>query len=855
MKKKLLIPKLCILLAFLSASTLFAQVTPGIPPEGIIYQAEARQADGKLLTNKELEVKIEILEDSPDGTPVWEGNYVVYTDKYGLFTLMIGETSSSTYNFEDIDWENHAHFLKVHLYDGKTWLNLGTTQFLSVPYAMHAKTASNAFNAIETDPVFQSSNAFWITSVNITSWNTAYGWGDHSLAGYLKNELDADPTNELQNWSNLPDIPADIADGDNVDDADADPTNEIQELSIEGNLLSISDGNTVLLPDYITVIGSYYYGDMDNDGYGNAFNALWLPQQITPPAGYITNDADCNDDDGDINPDAIEINDGIDNDCDGEIDEDPASGVNAGEARYLDFNLVEGVACLYPVETLDRLTYAAISPDLFNQSELCGTCIKVTGPEGSAVFKIVDQIGDCEGINCGLNDLDLSYEGFDLIGDPVQGIIPISWTIVPCTNDKDEDGWTVEQGDCNDENSAIYPGAQEICDGVDNDCDGTTDEGCAVENCLSKVTDFLNCMESNCTELDDFACANSQCAAELNLAFQCLDLNCIVAIMGNEESLPFDGTWTAAMKAEYFIAQCGSQDEDGDDYAPYEGDCNDGDDTVYPGAQETCGDGIDQDCDGTDAVCGDNDGDGYSPEMGDCDDNDIERHPGAEELCNGIDDNCDEIVDNVSPDGHTWYEDSDGDGYGNPATSTVTCDPSSDWTMDNYDCNDNDDNVYPGAQEICGDGIDQDCSGGDLACDEDEDGIPDDDDNCPGLANPGQEDGDEDGIGDVCDNCPDIANADQADTDGDGIGDACEVQEYISIPPGYTINLRNNIDIYDIIDAQVLVLDAFTTDLSTVEYFRSEGIIVLAHMSVGTCEDWLSDAGDLIDELKGYHNL
>ena len=193
MKKKLLIPKLCILLAFLSASTLFAQVTPGIPPEGIIYQAEARQADGKLLTNKELEVKIEILEDSPDGTPVWEGNYVVYTDKYGLFTLMIGETSSSTYNFEDIDWENHAHFLKVHLYDGKTWLNLGTTQFLSVPYAMHAKTASNAFNAIETDPVFQSSNAFWITSVNITSWNTAYGWGDHSLAGYLKNELDADP--------------------------------------------------------------------------------------------------------------------------------------------------------------------------------------------------------------------------------------------------------------------------------------------------------------------------------------------------------------------------------------------------------------------------------------------------------------------------------------------------------------------------------------------------------------------------------------------------------------------------------------------------------------------------------------
>ena len=58
--------------------------------------------------------------------------------------------------------------------------------------------------------------------------------------------------------------------------------------------------------------------------------------------------------------------------------------------------------------------------------------------------------------------------------------------------------------------------------------------------------------------------------------------------------------------------------------------------------------------------------------------------------------------------------------------------------------------------------------------DEDDDGIPDDDDNCPLTANPGQEDADGDGLGDVCDNCPDVANADQADTDGDGIGDACD---------------------------------------------------------------------------------
>jgi hypothetical protein len=58
--------------------------------------------------------------------------------------------------------------------------------------------------------------------------------------------------------------------------------------------------------------------------------------------------------------------------------------------------------------------------------------------------------------------------------------------------------------------------------------------------------------------------------------------------------------------------------------------------------------------------------------------------------------------------------------------------------------------------------------------DGDVDGIPDEDDNCPNVANPSQADADGDGIGDACDNCPTIANADQLDTDGDGIGDACD---------------------------------------------------------------------------------
>ena len=62
--------------------------------------------------------------------------------------------------------------------------------------------------------------------------------------------------------------------------------------------------------------------------------------------------------------------------------------------------------------------------------------------------------------------------------------------------------------------------------------------------------------------------------------------------------------------------------------------------------------------------------------------------------------------------------------------------------------------------------------------DQDMDGIPDDQDNCPANANANQADTDGDGVGDACDNCPSDANADQADSDNDGVGDVCQPQGY-----------------------------------------------------------------------------
>ncbi len=147
-------------------------------------------------------------------------------------------------------------------------------------------------------------------------------------------------------------------------------------------------------------------------------------------------------------------------------------------------------------------------------------------------------------------------------------------------------------------------------------------------------------------------------------------------------------------------------DADGDGYTIFD-DCNDGDPNIYPGAPEeasaTCCDGgdADQDCDGVPPLCPlecsiDLDGDGFTADEGDCDDTDASVHPGARDVCeDGVDANCDgtDICDpilNEAPD-------ADGDGYDV-----------------RFDCNDDDPTIHPGAEEdVCPDGIDQDCDGED----------------------------------------------------------------------------------------------------------------------------------------------
>jgi hypothetical protein len=216
--------------------------------------------------------------------------------------------------------------------------------------------------------------------------------------------------------------------------------------------------------------------------------------------------------------------------------------------------------------------------------------------------------------------------------------------------DDDGDGWTDIAGDCDDEDPATHPGAEEIPDGLDNDCDGDIDEG----------TDAFD---------DDGDCF-------------CEDMPCNGTIADDCTSL-------------------------------LGADCDDDDAYIHPDAPEVCDD-IDNDCDGavdSDDPDTDGDEDGWTICDNDCDDTDPAIHPYTSELCDGFDNNCDGVVDGADATGAVnWYEDLDGDGYGNRDSIIRHCDEPAGYVSDDDDCDDTATEIHPSADEYC-DGRDNDCDG------------------------------------------------------------------------------------------------------------------------------------------------
>ncbi len=294
--------------------------------------------------------------------------------------------------------------------------------------------------------------------------------------------------------------------------------------------------------------------------------------------------------------------------------------------------------------------------------------------------------------------------------------------------------------DCNDDDATIFPGATEVCDGVDQDCDGGIDEDAVAawfrDGDADGYGDAGNPL-AGCTGADGYVnnaddCDDENAAVNPAAVDECdgKDNNCDGSV---DEGWPTDA-WYRDVDGDghggpdEFIASCYQPAG----YAESWRDCDDADATVHPDADEVC-DGKDNDCDGTvdpdtsvDATTWytDGDGDGFgdpatgwtscsdpgTPDNGDdCDDGDAGINPDAAESCNGVDDDCDTRIDEAGAIGElTWYLDGDGDGFGDAATASTSCEGAADEVADATDCDDGDAAVSPAGTEACN-GVDDDC--------------------------------------------------------------------------------------------------------------------------------------------------
>ena len=374
----------------------------------------------------------------------------------------------------------------------------------------------------------------------------------------------------------------------------------------------------------------------------------------------MASNTDCDDADAGIYPGALEVCDGIDNDCDRDVDD---SAIDADE-YYSDADgdgfgdaSTEVSACDAPEAHVRDATD-------------CDDADPSVHPDAEEFCDGLDN--DCDGSTDEASAFDASVWYTDGDGDGFGDGTPTIACDAPA-------GSVTVDGDCDDGDSLINPDVDELCDGLDNDCDGDTDE-------------------SSATDAETFY-----------------------------RDMDGDGWGDTAMTMASCDLPAG--------FVETPGDCNDAEAADYPGAVEVC-DGRDNDCDSStseddsaDASIWyvDMDGDGYGSDASttmacslpaghadnadDCHDGSMLAYPGGTEICDGLDNDCNGEIDGADAEDVTaWYMDADGDGFGDAGYSEVSCDAPLGFIAEATDCDDDSPEAYPGGVEVC-DGLDNDCNG------------------------------------------------------------------------------------------------------------------------------------------------
>ena len=508
--------------------------------------------------------------------------------------------------------------------------------------------------------------------------------------------------------------------------------------------------------------------DNDGDGYG--------AEGFTSGCTYAQ--VDCSDNNANINPSVQEICNGIDDNCANGIDENLGQTTcGQGICMHTIDNCVAG-----QIQTCDPMQgaqqdnncngidddcdgtadehYASIAscflPGICSLSNTPSSCVNgietacSTGTPSAELCDIQVQDENCNGAQ---NENCMCIEGDTQSCGPETETGECQFGTQTCNING-------QWGECA---GAVYP-ATEICDGNDNDCDGTVDNGfdvgeicsngigacertgqkvCADEsstvcNAVSgtPAAEACNNIDDNCNGFTDEYLTTTDDCSQFGICLGSIKTcsygfwseSC--SILPQSELCPDNLVDNNCDGTDGF--DCTACDNDHDGYRnpnsdinlcagyPAALDCNDADALINPAATETC-DGADNNCNGLIDEGFDLDHDNFTICAGDCNDNNDLINPSAQEICNGIDDNCNSQTDEEVM--TNYYQDTDGDGYGNINSQIQSCSLQEGYSITSDDCNDGNAAINPGAVEIACDGIDNDCSGTDFeGTDADHDG-------------------------------------------------------------------------------------------------------------------------------------
>jgi len=274
--------------------SIYAQV-----PEIFNYQAVIRNSSDQLIANQIIGMQISIIKDSMSGDVVYVETHTPTSNNYGLITLEIGKGTVVSGTFTDLDWSTGTYFLKIETdpSGGTNYTNLGTSQLLSVPYALYAKTAGKVFNETGnnigdmlywdgtrwlTIPVGKKGQILQLRDGNIPKWSGEYFPILNTTEAASIKPISAIVGGIIEDWGFAEEFSSkgvlySLHHNINIDEQEYDP--ELWSVENWSDELNYSCSLTELTPSTTYYARAYARNDIGT-GYGNEISFTTLPPSV-----------------------------------------------------------------------------------------------------------------------------------------------------------------------------------------------------------------------------------------------------------------------------------------------------------------------------------------------------------------------------------------------------------------------------------------------------------------------------------------------------------------------------------------------------------------------------------------------